>query len=506
MISMAIQHQEDQKATTQDIYKFIRDSFSYYRDFPDRKWQNVVRYTLSTNDCFVKVKPNHGRKYFSSYWIIHKDSHSWLTESNHMRRFRAFKISDIVCPNQVITSQNKTTDNSCDNLEKTSEVEKIQLHNVPRTYEVPNSIRAQVHGETESPQDQFQFNSLLERHGLDDTAFSISTVPTPKGQSHYTCQDSYSIPSSHYLTENPQGQFQCNTTLGPYELNDHACLFSRLLSTSHDIHDSIRFTEYLTESSQCKCQVMPGVYGLYDSSKHQDEEHEGEIDPIWPPQVQLNNVPESPVITSQNKMTHNSFDIMDKIPKVNKIQLDNMPRAYEVAEGSKGQVQGYIESPHGQFQFNSMPGIHELDDPDFSISTLPTLKGQSDYTCQDSYSIASGHHLTETPQGQLQCNTTLGPHHAFSKGQSHYTCQDSYSIPSGHHLTETPQGQFQCNITPGPHDAFSFSQQFLSTSHHIPDSIPFAQSLTGSPQPQCQVMPGMYRLYDSRKHQDEEHI
>ena len=84
------------------------------------------------------------------------------------------------------------------------------------------------------------------------------------------------------------------------------------------------------------------------------------FDPIWPPQVQLNNVPESPVITSQNKMTHNSFDIMDKIPKVNKIQLDNMPRAYEVAKGSKGQVQGYIESPQCQFQFNSMPGIHEF--------------------------------------------------------------------------------------------------------------------------------------------------
>ena len=33
MISMAIEHQEDQKATIQDIYKFIRDSFPYYRDF-----------------------------------------------------------------------------------------------------------------------------------------------------------------------------------------------------------------------------------------------------------------------------------------------------------------------------------------------------------------------------------------------------------------------------------------------------------------------------------------
>ena len=103
-----------------------------------------------------------------------------------------------------------------------------------------------------------------------------------------------------------------------------------------------------------------------------------------------------------------------------------------------------------------MPGIHELGGPAFPISTLPT-----------------------------------------PKGQSHYTCQDLYSIPSGHHLTETPQGQFQCNTTLGPHHAFSFSQQFLSTSHDIPDSILFAQYLTESPQPQCQVMPGMYGLYDS---------
>ena len=86
MISMAIQHQEDQKATIQDIYKFIRDSFPYYRDFPDSNWQNGVRYTLSTNDCFVKVKRNDARKHLSSYWIIHKDSRSWLAESNPMRR------------------------------------------------------------------------------------------------------------------------------------------------------------------------------------------------------------------------------------------------------------------------------------------------------------------------------------------------------------------------------------------------------------------------------------
>ena len=120
-----------------------------------------------------------------------------------MRRVRAFKISDIVCQNHVITSQDKTADNSCNNLDKTSEVKKIQLEHVPRAYEVANGSKAEVEGETRTPQGQFQFNNLQGTHGLDNTAFSMSVLPTPKGQSHYTCQDSYSITSSHHPTETP---------------------------------------------------------------------------------------------------------------------------------------------------------------------------------------------------------------------------------------------------------------------------------------------------------------
>ena len=44
---------------------------------------------------------------------------------------------------------------------------------------------------------------------------------------------------------------------------------------------------------------------------------------------------------------------------------------------------------------------------------------------------------------------------------------------------------------------FRFHNNFFLTSHDIPDSILFAQYLTESPQPQCQVMPGIYGLYDS---------
>ena len=386
----------------------------------------------------------------------------------------------------------------------------IQLDNVPRAYEVANGREVEVEGESRTPQGHFQFNNLLGTHGFDNTAFSISTLPTPKGLSHYTCQDSYSIPSSHHPTETPQGQFQCNTTLGPHELDNRACSYSQLLSTSHDITDSTPFPQYLTDSSQCQqqvmpgaygysqllstshdipdstpfpqyltdssqCQqqVMPGAYGLYDFSKNHAQQHEGEtfkmqasydpsyqfncnnvtvqnisksipfstfdfqfpesqaannpnmfqfqqktpfmstvpqdvvnVEPIWSPQVQHNNIPESPVITSQNKKTDNSFHNMDKILEVNKIRFDNLPRAYEVAEGRKAQLQGEIESPQCQLQLNSMPEIHELDQAEFSISTLPTPNRESHYKCQDSYSIPSSilfaQYLTESPQPQCQ--------------------------------------------------------------------------------------------------------
>ena len=66
---------------------------------------------------------------------------------------------------------------------------------------------------------------------------------------------------------------------------------------------------------------------------------------------------------------------MDKISEVNKIQLDNMPKAYEVAKGRKAHVQEEIESLQCQFQFNSMPGIHELDGSHFPFRLYPHQRG-----------------------------------------------------------------------------------------------------------------------------------
>ena len=158
--------------------------------------------------------------------------------------------------------------------------------------------------------------------------------------------------------------------------------------TSHDIPDSIPLAQYLTESSQCQHEG--------DTFKRQAS-HEGSYQ-FNCNNMTLKNISKSiPLSTfnfqfpeSQATKNPNMFQLQQNTPSMStvpqdvvnfdpiwppQVQLDNMPRAYEVAKGRKAHIQEEIESPQCQFQFNSMPGIHELDGPAFPVSTFSHTKG-----------------------------------------------------------------------------------------------------------------------------------
>ncbi|KAF0288022.1 Forkhead box protein B1 [Amphibalanus amphitrite] len=68
LIAMAILSSAERKLVLSDIYQYILDNYSYFRN-RGTGWRNSIRHNLSLNDCFIKAgrSPN-GKGHF---WAIH---------------------------------------------------------------------------------------------------------------------------------------------------------------------------------------------------------------------------------------------------------------------------------------------------------------------------------------------------------------------------------------------------------------------------------------------------
>ena len=89
LCAMAIHNSPTKMMTLSQIYKFITDSFPFYRK-NTTKWQNSLRHNLSFNDCFLKVSrgTEHGGK--GSYWTLHPDCAEMFQDGSFLRRKRRF--------------------------------------------------------------------------------------------------------------------------------------------------------------------------------------------------------------------------------------------------------------------------------------------------------------------------------------------------------------------------------------------------------------------------------
>ena len=75
--------------TLSEIYRFIRERFSYYKN--KRGLYNSIRHNLSLNDCFVKLDRTTSSPGRGLLWAMHPDSENMFAHGSFRRRRGKFK-------------------------------------------------------------------------------------------------------------------------------------------------------------------------------------------------------------------------------------------------------------------------------------------------------------------------------------------------------------------------------------------------------------------------------
>ncbi|KAL3865838.1 hypothetical protein ACJMK2_043188 [Sinanodonta woodiana] len=91
LITMAIESSETGMMTLNEIYNFIMQRFSYFKENQQR-WQNSIRHNLSLNDCFIKVPRSPGRPGKGNYWALHPGCGDMFGNGSFLRRAKRFKL------------------------------------------------------------------------------------------------------------------------------------------------------------------------------------------------------------------------------------------------------------------------------------------------------------------------------------------------------------------------------------------------------------------------------
>ncbi len=85
LIGMAILRAPDRRLTLASIYKWISDTFSYYR-VSEAGWQNSIRHNLSLNKAFVKKERAKNDPGKGSYWTIEPGMEGQFLKDKPSRR------------------------------------------------------------------------------------------------------------------------------------------------------------------------------------------------------------------------------------------------------------------------------------------------------------------------------------------------------------------------------------------------------------------------------------
>ena len=93
LTAMALFRCPERMLPLSEIYKFIMDTFPYYRKNTQR-WQNSLRHNLSFNDCFIKIPRHPTRPGKGAYWTLHPKAIQMFENGSLLRRRKRFRLEE----------------------------------------------------------------------------------------------------------------------------------------------------------------------------------------------------------------------------------------------------------------------------------------------------------------------------------------------------------------------------------------------------------------------------
>ena len=241
LISMAILEHPDRRMMLGEIYKYITDKFSYYRNMDDRAWRNSIRHNLSLNECFIKCgRADNGK---GNYWSIHPACTEDFKKGDFRRRQarrRARKTQQNPDISQLPISYRShlgyvPMSNICDQQKTNSplNVSNPYLSYLPYTYATPsgynfNSSAYPSHSPYFSRYGSQTTPPTLSQHNPARTEF---TRNPPSVSNRSSC--SYASSSQHPLL--PTADASTQSSLAPSYFSNQNIMPSSLTSSTQEL-------------------------------------------------------------------------------------------------------------------------------------------------------------------------------------------------------------------------------------------------------------------------------
>jgi forkhead transcription factor HCM1 len=169
LIGMSILRANNRRLTLAQIYKWISDTFSYYKN-SDPGWQNSIRHNLSLNKAFIKQERPKDDPGKGNYWAIEPGMEAQFLKDKQVRRATMSSLPLPAAPQRdLVQSQSANT--------ATWVVPPPPTHHAPPHHAPPHHVPAS----RPAPNDLSSDATLpASDPALQDDADEVITVPAPR--------------------------------------------------------------------------------------------------------------------------------------------------------------------------------------------------------------------------------------------------------------------------------------------------------------------------------------